>query len=341
LEEFKVSWVKDRNVGGERAMVEARAALGDVAKQTGGKRKRKGFLSTMLRPIRRRLGTADVEAITSPIGGTATPIRASKVPVESQVDPVVCSALVDLSAQEAGSGDECIDEEGDNDMEYYKKLMGADVVWVEGVDGRTRQGAVRHTKNKDPELAREYRNLVAEADRAMDILPSVVPDVQRSTLDSTVLYFHNKDVKFPLVMQKALLSRDCQDVISSADWTPLLGRLRLPAIGKFNPVRPILGQMDCSVGQQVRIFAQIAFKSFIFPSIDHGMGLALRLSQTVASFVLEYEKIDIVEAPEELSADIGTWITCWVGIATLGNVDFDHESSEEPATFCANSATRL
>jgi hypothetical protein len=121
----------------------------------------------------------------------------------------------------------------------------------------------------------------------------------------------------------------------------LLARLRLPQTGNFNPVRPILGQMDCSMGQQVRIFAQIAFKGFIFPSIDHGMGLALRLSETVASFVLEYEKIDIVEAPEELSADIGTWITCWVCIATLGNVEFDHESSEEPATFCANSATRL
>jgi hypothetical protein len=192
------------------------------------------------------------------------------------------------------------------------------------------QGGKKKIKYAPQHLRRDYSNLVDEANKADEISPSRIPDMDRGELDALIKYFQPK-VKWPLNMQKALFARSCQDIISGRPnhWTQLAAVVKLDDDKNVDGIRPMLSALDCDMSVKLKIYKQVVLTFYFNAAIEKGVDHVSDFAEAAKSLCKDLEAIDLVIASEELAQGVDILIRSCVCIATLGDPSWEHDLAEE------------
>ena len=228
-------------------------------------------------------------------------------------------------------GDEL--EASDDHLGHYKTYLHPEYIMQNGVDGRTRAGALKLLRNsKDDNLKRELEKIIKEADRAEELISANVPDMSADRLLDIAKRFKALELKIPLKVALVLLARQVQDIIVSNKWARLVSVLDLLHEGKFDPTSPSVGSLPCPLARKVKVFSHLVFRGFLPETLAKGEALTARLVELFSSFQNHYANVDLVDGPEPITAELGTWSSIWVGTPSIAVVDFQHEAAEEPTS---------
>jgi hypothetical protein len=332
LREFQASWAKDHNADDAGAFADAR---GGHAPQ-GTKRRRLGSLFGPI-GVSPRQHSRDPIPVTVSSGSTTQPsielaALTPQVRLESRGDP--------HQGQHVEAEEPCDDITGsvsqdEDDVEAwsiaaYKEALNPLAIWQKGaLDKRTRIGAIRQSKSGNDEYKDIFKRLLLEADKAEAMLPADIPDTHRGDLDKSIKHFKSKDIKFNLAVQKPLLARRAQDVINSPDWSLLPIILDLLVAGEFDGAAPVLGHLDCTLAQKIKMFKFILFQCCMIPTVQNGGLTSAPMIAMCKRFIEIYDALDLVEAPDALAAELDVWQNTWVGIATLASIEFSHDKADD------------
>jgi hypothetical protein len=338
MQEFKAAWAKNRNAHGDQEWNcggEARVASANpqtpLAKVYG---RRGSGVSIDNADEHADMGVDQTSCASVSVASPFAEVRPAFAQTPLSDDHEMGMEVDEENLDSASKADDDQEDEDDGEdplAKYRIALCPIRAMVNGGLDGRVRKGAKRQSGVLDAEHGATLDNMIAQAELCCDLNAKDIPEMMHEKLQD--LRKRVKAIvgtKTPITVQKALLARDSQDIINTSNWirlTTVLNLFESPRELNVSLVR--LSDLDCTVSQKVKIFKHILIKTLFKYAVSNARVSIGPLASVCKAFLAVFDLVDLIEADPALVACVEDFKSCFVGVQTLLDIEFHHETSEE------------